>query len=226
MNTVISILPTGAIPGMMKICEHLGVPVSLTLWGQGTATKSMLDLLGLEAHEKRVVFALASDEATKKLIELQRLHLYIDAPGNGITVSVPMKSIAGRSTHQFLTKGEEAMKAPELNYDYELIMVIANEGNTDTVMEAAREAGARGGTVLHGKGTLTEEASKFYNVSLASEKEMILIVASVAQKAAIMQSVIKAAGPATEAGAICFSLPVSEVAGFMSKSEDAQSTAL
>ncbi len=219
MNYILSILPPAALPEMTAICRSLGVPMALSMPGYGTASQNILDLLGLESREKRVTVTLANAATTKRLIELQRQKLYIDAPGNGITISLPMKSIGGIPTMEFLTKGEHEMKAPELNYDYELILIIANEGNTDTVMQAAREAGARGGTVLHAKGTLTEESSKFYNVSLASEKEMILIVSSAAQKAAIMQSVIKAAGPATEAGAICFSLPVNEVAGFMSTTE-------
>lgn len=36
---------------------------------------------------------------------------------------------------------------------YELIIAIVNCGHADTVMDAARAAGAAGGTVLHAKGT-------------------------------------------------------------------------
>lgn len=39
-------------------------------------------------------------------------------------------------------------------------------------MNAARAAGARGGTVLHGKGTGAKGAPKFYNITIAQEKEM------------------------------------------------------
>ena len=81
-------------------------------------------------------------------------------------------------------------------------------------MNAARAAGAAGGTVLHGKGTGSENAEKFYNVSIASEKEVILIVAKAEQKAGIMKAILEKAGPASEAGTIAFSLPTSEVAGF------------
>ena len=93
-------------------------------------------------------------------------------------------------------------------------MIVANEGRTDQVMNAARAAGATGGTVLHGKGTGSQNPKKFYNVSIASEKEVILMVAQNDRKAAIMQSVLHHAGPDSKAGAILSSLPVSEVAGF------------
>ena len=114
-----------------------------------------------------------------------------------------------------LNKGRSPAKsAPAINYNYEIILAIANEGYTDTVMDAARAAGARGGTVLHGKGTGSKDAEKFFSVSIASEKEVILIVAKSSEKAAIMQSIVQGAGVGTEAGAVVLSLPVTAVAGF------------
>lgn len=95
-----------------------------------------------------------------------------------------------------------------------LIVAVANEGRTDTVMNAARAAGATGGTVIHGKGTASEEAAHFFNISIASEKEMIFIVSKKEQKAQIMRSVLEKEGPGTEAGAVLFSLPVTSVEGF------------
>ena len=65
----------------------------------------------------------------------------------------------------YLNNGEQqpARYTPELNGKYELIVIVANEGRTDQVMNAARAAGATGGTVLHGKGTgaLKEEIRKY-----------------------------------------------------------------
>jgi len=118
--------------------------------------------------------------------------------------------------------GGEAMKgrAPELDLEYELIVVIANEGWTDVVMDAARGAGATGGTVLHGKGTGKGSTENFFSVSIATEKEVILIVAKKEEKAKIMRAIVEKAGAGTEANAITFSLPVTEIAGFGFNKED------
>ena len=214
MNYVISIVhPLGA--NIMKnICVGLGLPIVLSLPCQGTATRNMLDLLGLESRSRRLFMTVAGPEQTKELIQEQRKRLYIDAPGNGVTISVPIKSVGGNKTLAFLSGGQNVKGMPTLNYDYELIMVIANQGATDQVMDAARSAGARGGTVIHGLGTGSRNAEKFYKVSIAAEKEVILIVSAAGQKAAIMKAVIEQAGPDTKAGAIAFSLPVTELAGF------------
>ncbi len=158
---------------------------------------------------------VANPEKTRKFIKEMRRQVYIGIPGHGIIMAVPIKSVGGGKTLAYLNNGEQqpARYTPELSNRYELIVIVANEGRTDQVMNAARAAGATGGTVLHGKGTGSQN-KKFYNVSIAAEKEVILMVAQNDRKAAIMQSVLHHAGPDSEAGAILFSLPVSEVAGF------------
>ena len=215
MNYVISICDPRALDTLTGLCAELELPVSVVLHAHGTAVRSMLDILGIESNEKRVVLTIATQEKTRRLIDEQKRRLFIGVPGHGIVVSVPIKSIGGGKTVAFLGGSQQPAKyTPELNCSYELIVAIANEGRTDLVMNAARSAGAAGGTVLHGKGTGSDKAEKFYSVSIAQEKEVILIVAKTEQKAGIMRAILEKAGPNTEAGTIVFSLPTSEVAGF------------
>ena len=215
MNYLISVVNPGAMDRVCEIAAALDLPQTVTLLGHGTAVQSMLDLLGIESTEKRVIMTVANPEKTRKFIKEMRRQVYIGIPGHGIIMAVPIKSVGGGKTLAYLNNGEQqpARYTPELNGKYELIVTVANEGRTDQVMNAARAAGATGGTVLHGKGTGSQNP-KFYNVSIAAEKEVILMVAPSDRKAAIMQSVLHHAGPDSEAGAILFSLPVSEVAGF------------
>ena len=215
MNYLISVVNPGAMERVCEIAAALDLPQTVTLLRHGTAVQSMLDLLGIESTEKRVIMTVANPEKTRKFIKEMRRQVYIGIPGHGIIMAVPIKSVGGGKTLAYLNNGEQqpARYSPELSNRYELIVIVANEGRTDQVMNAARAAGATGGTVLHGKGTGSQN-KKFYNVSIASEKEVILMVAQNDRKAAIMQSVLHHAGPDSEAGAVLFSLPVSEVAGF------------
>ena len=104
--------------------------------------------------------------------------------------------------------------------DRELIVVISNQGFNETVMDAARGAGAYGGTVVHARGTGMERAEKFLGISLASEKDMIFIVVKTEQRDHIMQAVMMKAGMETPAKAIAFSLPVADTAGLRLFEED------
>ena len=215
MNYLISVVNPGAMDRVCEIAAALDLPQTVTLLGHGTAVQSMLDLLGIESTEKRVIMTVANPEKTRKFIKEMRRQVYIGIPGHGIIMAVPIKSVGGGKTLAYLNNDEQqpARYTPELSDRYELIVIVANEGRTDQVMNAARAAGATGGTVLHGKGTGSQN-KKFYNVSIAAEKEVILMVAPSDRKAAIMQSVLHHAGPDSDAGAVLFSLPVSEVAGF------------
>ena len=87
-------------------------------------------------------------------------------------------------------------------------------------MDAARSAGAAGGTVLHAKGTGAKQAERFLGVSIAEEKELIIIVSKAGEKAAIMKAIAEQAGPGTPSGAISFSLPISAVAGLRVLEDD------
>ena len=184
--------------------------------GEGTARGDILDYLGLEASEKMVIFNFVQQHdwmLTKK--NLQR-KLQIDAPGEGIAFLVPLSSIGGKRTLQFLLDRQELPESEESTLKdttYELIVAIADQGNLEMVMDAARGAGAYGGTVIHAKGTGMEYAEKYLGVTIAAEKAMIFIVTKKDQKNNIMKAIMEQAGMQSPAKTIVFSLPVTDTAG-------------
>ena len=215
MNFVISIIKPECADVLSGIFDELNLPVKLTLPAYGTAVKSMLELLGIDSSERRVMMNIADGDQTKNLIAKMKQGIHLGVPGHGIVLAVPIKCIGGGKTVEYLKgDGRSAKYSPPAQYLNELIIAIANVGHTDDVMNAARAAGARGGTVIHAKGTGINDVQKFMSVSIADEKEIILIVSPAAVKSEIMSSILKKAGPDTESGAIVFSLPVSEAAGF------------
>lgn len=211
---IISITDRIAAADVLGICRDLGLSFTLTNLGRGTATSEHLTLNNLEHSEKAVVSVFAGAAEMKRLIHLAKAVMFMDIPGNGIMMAIPVKSVGGAKTLAFLTAGKDSEGGvPDMKFEHELIVVVLNEGYADVVMDAARAAGASGGTVLHAKGTGNKDAVRFFGVSLAEEKEMIYIVSPSSKKAKIMNAVSGATGTDTDAGAFCFSLPISEVAG-------------
>ena len=96
---------------------------------------------------------------------------------------------------------------------HDLIIAIVNRGYTDLVMDAALPAGARGGTVVHARGAGTEEAARFFAITLQPEKEMVLILVEHEKKIPVMQAITRGAGLNTEGHGLVFSLPVGDVMG-------------
>ena len=199
-----------------KLYKQSGIAVTFKTLGAGTARGDILDYLGLEAMEKTVIFSVQEEEDWLALKADMRRKLRIDAPGGGIAFTIPLSSIGGKRTLQFLLAKDEYEKEEESalkETTHDLIIVIANRGYIELVMDAARAAGAYGGTVLQAKGTGMEHAEKFLGVSLAAEKEMIFIVTKTEKKNSIMKAVMEQVGVKSEAQAIVFSLPVTDTAG-------------
>ena len=217
---VIAITDREKSNSMTELFRAAGMQIVLSKLGRGTATSDQLSVYGLDATEKAIIGSVAAADEARQLFKAAKRKFFIDIPGNGIMMSIPIKSVAGGRTLAYLTDSAKAGGTPKMDFEHELIIVILNEGYSDWVMDAAREAGAGGGTVLHAKGTGAKRAEKFYGVSLAEEKDVVYIVAHRGEKAAIMKNINAKAGPGTAPGAICFSLPISSVAGLRAREED------
>lgn len=200
----------------LELYQENNLYVMFLSLGFGTATNDVMDYLGLESNEKAVAVSVLEEETwftVKKQLEKK---LKIDAPGGGIAFTIPLSSVGGKKALHFLIENDNYQKQEETtlkNTVHDLIMVIAEQGYTDVIMEAARGAGAYGGTVIHAKGTGMEAAEKFMGVSLAAEKEIIYIVTKTEQKNDIMKAIMKDAGLNSKAKSVCFSLPVTDTAG-------------
>ena len=198
-----------------------GATLILSALGRGTAATEVLDYLGLEATEKAVLLLAAP--RSRRLVRRAARELWLDVPGRGILMAVPISSVGGARARDYLLSWQaEEDDDMERDITHELIVVIANRGHTDQVMDAARSAGAAGGTTIHAKGTGTELARKFLGVSLAAEKEIVFILAREADRKPIMKAVMTQAGMHTKAQAVTFSLPVTDLAGLRLLEEEAQ----
>ena len=56
------------------------------------------------------------------------------------------------------------------------IVAIVERGKADKIVDKAKDAGAKGATILYGRGTGESEIQKFLNIPIEASKEIILIV--------------------------------------------------
>lgn len=200
-----------------------GISVNFVSLGKGTAASEILDYFGLEDAEKTVIGSVVTGETWKKTKKELQKKIRIDVPGTGIAFIIPLSAVGGKKQLFFLTEGQNFVKGEETSLKdtkYELLIIIANQGYTEDIMEAARSAGATGGTVIHAKGTGMEGAEKFMGFSLASEKEMVYIVVKREIRDNIIHAVMDKAGMNSKAKAVVMSLPVSSTAGMRLMEEE------
>lgn len=189
--------------------------------GRGTAKTEMLDLLGIGDPAKDIIFSVLPAFRIPRAMKRLSKTLEIDNPGHGIAFTISINSVAGQKTLRHLCGNPDednpitcAEKESKMETkQYELIIAIVNNGFADQVMDAARPAGARGGTVLHARGAGIKEAEKFFGITIQPEKEMVFVLAHQEERKAIMEAISHETGIATEAHGIVFSLPTSDVMG-------------
>ena len=100
-----------------------------------------------------------------------------------------------------------------MNFEHEVIFCIVNAGYSDAVMDAAKEYGARGGTVIHARGPANSEAEKLFQITIQPEKEIVMILVPSKIKDDILHALYRAVGLRTPGQGIAFSLPVDNVVG-------------
>ena len=213
---MVTITDRNRVKKFTNLYKESGVDVSAVTVGKGTAASEILDYFGLDGSEKCVIFQIVTDTKWKELKQGLRRKLQIDVPGTGIAFVIPLSSIGGKKALNYLTDGQDYVKGEETTLKdtkYELLVVIANQGYTELVMDAARSVHAAGGTVIHAKGTGTDKAEKFMGVTLVPEKEMVFIVVRREHKNNIMRAIMDQAGLESKARSIVFSLPVTDTAG-------------
>ncbi len=186
----------------------------------GTTHEKKLALWGIEKNDKSLLLSFMTKEVLKNALKGLTQEMKIDLPDRGIAVAVPLSGIGGAKALEYFSAGQNTdeddnTQKEEINMQttQELIISIYEKGYTDLVMDAAREAGAAGGTTIKAKGT-GAGAEKFFGLSLAEEKEILLIVASNTNKKDIMKAIMQKAGIDSKAHALVFSLPVTDSAGF------------
>ncbi|MBQ8427519.1 MAG: P-II family nitrogen regulator [Clostridia bacterium] len=197
-----------------------GVNNVISLLCNGTASENTLNLLGLEKTEKIMFNTMIREENLGEIIKGLIVEMDIFSAGNGLSAVIPIDSIGGSSSIKYFA-GENPIEKKEkdnmgaIESKIVMIITVVDKGNTELVMDAARSAGAGGGTVVRAKGTGAEIA-KFFGVSISEEKEMVYIVARRDSRDAIMKAVMEKAGSNTEAHGVIFSLPVDSVVGLKS----------
>ena len=207
---------------------HTGtIPVQYQLNGIGTASSEMMDILGLGSPDKSILITMLPKIFADKMLKKVKKELKLGTKNSGIAFTMPMSGVNNllfQMLEQFkkeeIKEGKKKEEAIVGEIKHSLIVAIVNQGYSEAVMDAAREAGAGGGTVVHRRRLGDTEAMSFWGLSIQEEKEIVFIVAGKEQKLKIMQAIGEKCGVHKEAKGIVFSLPIDSVIGIEEEDEE------
>lgn len=151
---MIAIVSHGQSDRFMRIARKAGSTGGTVIPAKGTASSALLRLLGLGDKSKDMIVMVSDDDHAHAIVDDVRTDGHIQG----------VVALLG-------SKGEDGMATK-----WKMITIIVNVGYADDIMDAARKAGAGGGTITHARGTASSEDVKFLGVPLVPEKEMIMIL--------------------------------------------------
>ena len=216
VELVVAVVDTAQAESVLRVYRENRALVSFECMARGTARTEMLDLLGLGETSKAIVMCLAGHQLAQHLLERLGYELKMRYPGRGIAFSVPVTGIGVR-WHKLLTQAEQTevldMDRAEKKDGFDVGAVVMEQGYTNLVMEVARKAGARGGTVISARGIAEDEVKQFFGIEIQAEKEIVFLVVKSEEKQEIMTAIMKAVGMKTKSHGIVLSLPVSNAIG-------------
>lgn len=197
------------------LMERAGAPVRMRLAGRGTASREMMDMLGLDSGEKTLLLTVLHKHAADALLVRLRRGLKLGTANSGVACTVALSGGSARliSLAQEMGSAQETGRKVMMEYGVSLVIAIVNQGFSEEVMAAARPAGATGGTVISGRRAGGEETLQLWGFGVQREREAVLILCRTEEKAAIMEAVRAACGLESEAKGVLLSLPVDSVAG-------------
>ena len=166
---IIAIVPRGKGQDLADAAVSAGAGGGTIITGRGTASSRILNVLGIGDTARDIVYSITDSKIADSVIKAMCTNAENRKYKHGIlfTVDVLYKLQAG-----IFEAGERTMKSAEK----QLISVIVNQGYADDVMEAARNAGASGGTIVNARGTAKEGDAKFFGLTIVPEKEMLLLL--------------------------------------------------
>ncbi len=214
IKVLVSILERGVGEEAADLLRALGHPLQFVLRGRGTARSDVLHYLGLGETEKDVLVSLLPAPAVGPALERVGESFQLHRHGRGIAFTTRLTAISAMAAR--LAHGAEAaeQEADEMNKEpHALVLALVDHGGADTVMEAARSAGAGGGTILHARQLSLDALKGADAAGLVAEKETVAILVPAALRDPVMEAVNRTAGMHTGCHGILLSLPVDAVTG-------------
>lgn len=175
---------------VLKIARQAGITGGTIVPAHGTQGDKFSEWFGAYEVRKEIVLMISSESIVDHSMDQLMQVMKFNKPNHGIAFIISIADLLG-STHCRMTDkplqggGEKVMQ--------QAVFVIVDKGLAETVVSSAETAGAKGATVINGRGAGVHETSKLFSMEIEPEKEIVLIIAKVECIGAITDAISKAA---------------------------------
>ncbi|SEH63056.1 Nitrogen regulatory protein P-II [Halobacillus karajensis] len=197
-----------------------GAQGGTTFFGKGFRMDEKKRFLGIPVErEREVILTLVSDSIYARVMNAITKAVKLNRPRHGIGFVIDTKNVSGINhliglgLESMQNESKEGMPLKKQSLSYDLIVTIVNKGDAEKVVDASREAGAEGGTIITGRGTGIHEKAKLFNILIEPEKEAVLTLIVKKKCNQVLKAIEQGARLDEPGRGIAFVLNVEETVG-------------
>lgn len=197
---------------VLKMAKKQGMQGGTVFYGHGSSENAIWNFLGLEETRKECLFFVAEKEIVSQTLKALTKEFHLDKPHHGLAFTVSLNQLLGTVEKNWTAKESKRREERTMN---QAIFVIVERGKSEEVLEAAKRAGSRGGTVIHARGSGAEETKRFFQMDIEPEKDVVLILAKESEAKQITEEIHKELKLDEPNSGILFQMDVNETRGLV-----------
>ena len=193
------ILARGKGSDFMNLLAKNGASAITCFYGYGLSNGHIENMLHIDKIKKEIVMAILDEEDAKVL--LRELNKEINKTNTAIAFTTPL---------EYRIEDEDKM-----NLEYVALYVIVDRHEGQKAVQIAQENGARGASLVHGRGSAKEVKSILFNMNIEEEKDLVIMLVKTELADQIKNAIYEQMQLKDENKGIIYTLPVIEVRGLI-----------
>ena len=199
----------GSASKALRVARQHGVHGGTITLGRGTVRSRLLRKLGFGEAPREIITMIVESElacqATAAIGQAMAFH----KPRRGIIFSYRISDFIG--SKNLVQDNLDPKKVRQSMHS--VIYVVVDRGRAEDVIDSASKAGARGGTIMNGRGAGIHETQKLFSLDIEPEKEVVFVITESDLKSQIIEAVRRDLLIDQPGQGIIFALDVDEVYG-------------
>ncbi|NLI70698.1 MAG: P-II family nitrogen regulator [Firmicutes bacterium] len=211
---IFTIVRKGKAARIVKASREAGAEGGTVVFGLGTGKDETEEFLGVTLEpEKEMIITLIAEQKLDDVLSAIGRTGRLNEKGRGIAFVIDASRTAG-IVHRSVTGMEGgSRRTMEQECSYDLIVTIVNKGDSEKVVEASRNSGAEGGTILSGRGTGIHEQAKLFGLTIEPEKELVLTLIKNELTSRVLEAIVDEIQLNRPGKGIAFVIKVERVVG-------------
>lgn len=209
-SAIVSVIKRGKASKMLKTLKNNGVKGGTIVYGEGTANNEFLKMIDYDHVHKEVLFSIIDRNDEKELLAILNDKFELEKPNYGIVFTIPLKEVI---TNKGRTPRVNTKESAQM--DYEVIFVVVENKRGEEVVDIANSYGAKGATIIHGRGSGIHEKGSVFNIMIEPEKEVVMLLVNQEVHADIVEGLAKELKIDEPGNGIIFSAGVNNAIGLV-----------